>query len=43
MSGGGGAAAVEYVVPAVFDLAAEAQLLTCSRVRINVESLRWQR
>ena len=37
-----GGAAVEYVVPAVFSLAAETQLLTCDRTRINVESLRWQ-
>ena len=34
---------IEYVVPASFSLDAEAQLLTCDRVRVNVESLRWQR
>ena len=33
---------VEYVVPTRFSLDAEAQLLTCDRVRINVQSLRWQ-
>ena len=32
-----------YITPVEFSLGAEAQLLTCDRVRINVQSLRWSR
>ena len=45
-SGGGGGSSdnqtsAAWVLPAEFSLAAEAQLLTCDRVRVNVQSLRW--